>query len=138
MEMDDVDGGFALGVTRFSPTLTTIASPVASLAELDSIINQCADEQEVVFGLDCDEGAGGAFYLFVSGDRAWVHLTQGPCYTALGRVVSEPAEVVFRLDTGEKRIVQMSRTVSRQEGLQALRHWFATEQQWPKLEWVRV
>ena len=69
MELDDADGGFALEVTRFRPTLTTTASPVASSAELDSIINQYADEREVVFGLDCDEGAGGVFYLFVSGDR---------------------------------------------------------------------
>jgi hypothetical protein len=138
MEMDDANGGFALEVTRFSPTLSTGASPVISLAEFDSIISRCAEEREVVVGLICDKGAGGAFYLFVNGNRAWIHLTQGPCYTAVGQAVSEPAEVVFRLDTGETRAVPIGRTVSRQEGLNALRHWFATEQQWSELEWVRV
>jgi hypothetical protein len=137
MEMGDTAGGFELEVTRFNPALTTTASRVASLTEFDSIVSRCADEQEAVFGLSCDEGAGGAFYLFVSGDRAWVHLIAGPCCTALSRAVSGPAEVVFRLDTGERKAVPRDRTVSRKEGLQALRHWFATERQWPELEWVR-
>jgi hypothetical protein len=130
-------GGFTLEVTRFEPTLCTDESPIESLADLDAAIDEHGDVQDVVFGLAADEGAGGAFYLFVSGDRAWVHLTAGPCLTA--RVHARPerdAPVLFRLDTGETRTVPADQTVSREQGVTALRHWFRTEQPWPDLEWV--
>jgi immunity protein Imm1 of predicted polymorphic toxin system len=139
MEVDDSDGGFTLEVTRFAPALATDALPVAALADFDAAIQRYDGEGEVVFGLVGDEGAWGAFYLFVSGDRAWVHLTAGPCCTARSRVAPEPAEpLVFRLDNGEQRAVPADQTVSREQGLRALRHWLCTGQPWPGLEWVRA
>ena len=90
-----------------------------------------------MFGLVCNEGAGGAFYLFIAGGRSWVHVTAGPCLTARGRDAAGVAgSVAFRLDTGERREIAADRTVSRNQGEQALRHWFRTERQWPELVWV--
>jgi hypothetical protein len=137
VEDGEMDAGFALEVTRFTPTPVTESFPVASLADLDAAIGRCAGEPEAVFGLVCDEGAGGAFFLFVAGGRGWVHLTAGPCRTARSRDASAATgSVAFRLDTGERREVAADRTVSRKQGVQALRHWFLTEQQWPELVWV--
>jgi hypothetical protein len=136
VEDGESDAGFALEVTRFTPAPVTESFPVTSLADLDAAIGRCAGEPEVVFGLVCDEGAGGAFFLFVAGGRGWVHLTAGPCGTARSRDASAATgSVVFRLDTGERREVAADHTVPREQGVQALRHWFHTEQQWPELVW---
>ena len=137
MEAGDHDEGFALEVTLFTPAPTTDTLPIATVAELDAALGRFDGERELVLGLVCDGGAGGAFFLFVSGDRGWVHLTAGPCRTASGWAGPEPAgAVVFRLDTGDRRVVPADRTVSREQGLRALRHWFLTEQLWPELEWI--
>lgn len=136
-EADDDDLGFALEVTRFTPAPVTEAFPVASLAELDAIVRRHDGEREVVFGLDCDGGAGGAFWLFLAGERGWIHLTAGGCSTARGRdATAATGLVAFRIDTGEQREIAAGRTVSRTQGVQALRHWFCTEQQWSELEWI--
>ena len=72
-----------------------------------------------MFGLVCNEGAGGAFYLFIAGGRSWVHVTAGPCLTARGRDAAGVAgSVAFRLDTGERREIAADRTVSRNQGEQ--------------------
>ncbi|HWG47442.1 MAG TPA: hypothetical protein VN688_32055 [Gemmataceae bacterium] len=93
----------------------------------------------MVFGLVYDEGAEGAFYLFLSDDRAWVHLAAGSCRTARGRAVPElGSSVIFRLDNGEERMIPVERTVAREQGLKALRYWFSTEQAWPELNWVHA
>ena len=137
MQSDDTDSGFTLEVTRFAPDPVTESQPVALRTEFDAAVGRYDAEREVVFGLVCDEGAGGAFYMFVAGGRAWVHLTAGPCVTARSRGTARAAGVVvFRLDTGERREVEADRTVSREQGMQALRHWFCTEQQSPELAWT--
>jgi hypothetical protein len=139
MEADEHDEGFELQVTRFTPVVATDTLPVATLADFDATVRRYDGEQEVVFGLVADGGAGGAFYLFVSGARGWVHLTAGPCRTARGRAASGQSEaVVFRLGNGDRRVIPADQTVSREQGLRALRHWFRTEQPWPDLAWRRV
>lgn len=136
VEADNTDAGFALDVTRFVPAPVTESFPVASVADLDAALGRYSSAPEVVFGLVCDEGAGGAFFLFVAGGRGWVHLTAGPCRTARGPDTwGGTGLVAFRLDTGERREVAADRTVSREQGVQALRHWFCTGQQWPELVW---
>jgi hypothetical protein len=137
MEGNGHDEGFVLEVTRFTPALATETLPVPALADFDDTVRRYEAEPELVFGLVCDGGAGGAFYLFINGDRGWIHLTAGSCHTAHGRVEPQSVEpVVFRLDTGRRQAVPADQTVSRQEGLRALRHWFCTEKPWPELDWI--
>jgi hypothetical protein len=137
MEAGADDAGFALEVTRFTPTFTTELLPISTLADFDAAVGRYESDPEMVFGLICDEGAGGAFYLFISGDRAWIHLTAGPCSTARDRATQKSAErLVFRLDNGERRTVARDETVSREQGCRALRHWFLTEQPWDELDWT--
>jgi len=137
VEDGETDAGFTLEVTRFTPAPVTESFSIASLNDLDAAIGRYAGESEMVFGLVCDEGAGGAFFLFVAGGRGWVHLTAGPCSTARSRDASAATvPVVFRLDTGERCAVAADRTLSREQGVQALHYWFRTEQQWPELVWV--
>jgi hypothetical protein len=134
----DVREGFVAEVTRFRPQPFTEAHPIATLAELDALLAGLSAEAVWVIGLACDEGAGGALYLFASGSRALLHLTAGRSFVTEDPCNADPPEsrAVFRLDTGELREVHPRRTVSLREGIGALRYWFVNEDQEPGLGWV--
>jgi hypothetical protein len=135
---DSAREGFVAEVTRFRPEPVTATRPVATLAELDAVLADVEVEPTWVMGLACDEGAGGAFYLFTSGGRALVHLTAGRCFGTEDHHNTDPPEarVAFRFDNGQAHEVHPRRTVSLREGIGALRYWFMTEDLEPGLGWV--
>jgi hypothetical protein len=137
--MDEaVREGFAAEVTRFLPQPVTTTHPIATLAELDAILSGLGAELTWVIGLSCEEGVGGALYVFVSGDRALVHLTAGRCFAIEDSRNTDPPDsrVRFRLDTGQVHEVHPRQTVSLREATGALRYWFVNEDQEPGLGWV--
>jgi hypothetical protein len=84
-----------------------------------------------------DEADRGSFWLLVRGDRAFIHLMEGPCLSARdpAAIGGEDGTVAFRDDGGNWHEVPPKATVSREQGLRALRHWMTSGEKLPDLDW---
>jgi hypothetical protein len=82
----------------------------------------------------------GSFWLFLNGDRAWIHLIEGPYFTARDPAASglPHAIVEFRDDTGSPHPIAVRDTVSRDQGLRALRLWMPHAERLAELTWTRA
>ena len=133
---------FELVVTGFDPTPVTRTVRIKTVAELDASLRDREGEELLFVGLSCiAEGAEwGAFGLFLSGGRAYIHLVEGPCLTARdpSEVVPDGGGVRFRDDGGNWHEFPMAETVSRELGLRAVRHWLPRGDKLPELSWGRA
>jgi hypothetical protein len=137
---DDADGpDFLLEVTRFVPDPLAESYSIKSEEDLESALEAYETEDTLVVALACDEGAGGAFFLFLAEERACIHLTEGPCWTAAEHTPSREAQPVsFRMDNGERLEVIVEQTVTRKQGIEALRQWYRTGERTLELDWRKV
>ena len=113
--IDDPDY-FTLVLTRFTPRPKAEESRINSVTEFDEKLAPVQAEPLLFVGLSCmAEGAeGGAFSLFLSGDRAWIHLMEGRCLTGKDpeSVRHGPDTVRFQDDGGNWHDLALSDTVS--------------------------
>src|SRR5688500_13563123 len=94
--------GFLLEVTRFTPAPVAESYAIESLEDLEEALEGVAEEATVVIALACDDGAGGAFFVFLSEGRACIHLTEGACWTARECPPLPDDQIIcFRMDNGE-------------------------------------
>jgi hypothetical protein len=96
----------------------------------------------LAIGLNCvAEGADwGSFLLLLNGERGVVHLMEGPCLTARDPNLRAPGapSVKFQDDAGVWHDVPFEGTISREQGLRALRHWLPRGEKLPELTWRRA
>lgn len=130
---------YLLEVTRFTPSPAAESYAIESLEGLDDALEGVAEEATVVIALACDDGAGGAFFVFLSEGRACIHLTEGACWTASERTPLPNDQIIcFRMDNGDGLQVMAEQTVTRQQGFQALRHWFVQGERWDEVAWRKL
>jgi hypothetical protein len=133
---------FELALTRFTPRPATQTARITTVAELDQHLRAAEGQELLCVGLCCiaEEADWGAFCLLVSGERAYIHLQDGPCLT--GREpppVRKAAGRVRFLDDGENwHEFELANTVPREVGLRALRHWLPRGERLAELEWGRA
>ena len=109
------------------------------MQELDDRLADLLSEPILAIGLNCvaDGADWGHFLLLLSGERALVHLMEGPCVSARDPSLGAPAasSVKFQDDAGFWHEVPFTGTISQQQGLRALRHWLPRGEKLPELEW---
>jgi hypothetical protein len=133
---------FELALTQFAPRPATRTFRIKTVAELDEHLRSVAEQEFLSVGLCCiaEEADWGSFWLLVSGERACIHLLEGPCLT--GRAPSPGGRgaerVRFLDDGGNWHEFALADTVSREMGLRALRHWLPRAEKLPELEWNRT
>ncbi len=134
---------FELEITRFEPTPATTEHRIKTVDALDRLLGNFESESELVIGLtavdpdDCDMGS---FWLFLKGERSWAHLTEGACYEARDPAFSGPSQATleFQDDSGNQHRVPVRHTLSRDQGLKALRHWLPHGERLSELIWSQV
>jgi hypothetical protein len=132
---------FELMVARFTPAPRADECRISTARELDEQLAGVLAEPMLAVGLNCvAEGADwGSLLLLLNGERAWVHLMEGPCLTARDPTVSRSgAPVSFRDDAGVWHEVPFEDTIPREQGLRALRHWLPRGEKLPELVWGRA
>jgi hypothetical protein len=133
------EGDFLLEVTRFTPKAVTETYSIEMPGDLDAAWSGCEGEETLVLALACDDGAAGAFFLFLAEGRACIHLTEGVCWTACQQASQEGTKAVsFRMDNGETLEVIAEQTVTRQLGWTALQHWYLEGERWDVLRWRKL
>jgi hypothetical protein len=128
---------FKLMIARFAPKSKSECR-IKSVDELDARLTGVLSESMLAIGLACvAEGADwGAFLLLLNGERAWVHLMEGPCLTARDpEARGSGASVRFCDDAGVWHEIPLEDTISREQGLRALRHWLPRGDKLPELAW---
>jgi hypothetical protein len=112
---------------------------VDSPEEFDERLADFRAEPELVVGVTYvyDEGGEGSFWLFLNGDRGYIHLIDGPCYTARNPAFEGLTQgaLTFRDDVGFPHEIELRNTVTRDQGLAALRHWMQGGEQLSELTW---
>lgn len=113
-----------------------------STDELNMVLDPFADESHLAIGLhefDEDDCHWGSFWVFLNHLRAWIHLSEGPCLTARDRALSDSSlEEEFLIDNGDTKKVPYRDTVSRTQGLRALRVWMSEGKKLAELTWERL
>jgi hypothetical protein len=131
---------FELMIARFTPKPRVEECRIKTVKEFDERLAPLIAEPMLAIGLNCiAEGAGwGSFLLLLSEERALIHLMEGPCLTAheAGHRFSGAPTVKFLDDAMVWHEVPFERTVSREQGLRALRHWLPRGEKLPELMWV--
>jgi hypothetical protein len=130
---------FQLEITRFGDGPATEEYEIETVEELDARLGDLAAEPQLALGL-CyvfEEADEGSFWLFLNGDRAYIHLVDGPCYTAWDPSVEGPAETVitFQDDAGFPHHIPLRKTTAREQGLRALRLWMQGGEKLADLTW---
>jgi hypothetical protein len=144
MSVDNVEPAFfELELTSLEPLCPTRERRIKTIKGLDRELAQVQSAAQLVVGLtafDADECDMGSFWLFLNGARAWIHLTEGACFTARapGAAGRSRATVEFQDDGGTRHRIPLRDTVSRDQGLEALRRWLPHGEKWPGLRWVRA
>lgn len=130
---------FELTLTHFTPHPVTESCKIETVAELDEYLLRIAGEKLLSIGVGCiaDEADWGSCWLFINGDRAHIHLLEGPCVTGRDPSIAEQGgeRVRFRDDGGNWHDFEFVDTVSREQGLRALRHWLPRGEKLPELRW---
>jgi hypothetical protein len=138
-DADDSDY-FELMIARFKPKLQTEECRIKTGEELDDRLARVLAEPQLAIGLGfVEDGAGwGYFLLLLNGERAWIHLMEGPCVTGRDSKVAlaDTRPVRFRDDVGVWHEVPFKDTITREQGVQALRHWLPRGEKLPELTWV--
>jgi hypothetical protein len=138
---DDLPEYFELMIARFMAEPTTEECRVESLEELDVRLAPVLSEPILTIGLNrvIDDADWGHFLLLLNGDRAWIHLVDGPCLTGrdpnLRASAAQP--VMFQDDAGVWHEVPYDGTLSREQGLAALRHWAPRGEKSAELAWSK-
>lgn len=140
-ELADADF-FELMVTRFTPESSTEECQIETLQELDERLATVLSDQMLAINLNCvsDDADWGSFLLLLCGERALVHLMEGPCISARDPSLSAPgaAPVRFRDDAGFWHEAPFEHTISREQGLRSLRRWLSQRSKAPELLWTQV
>ena len=140
-EMADADF-FELLVTRFTPEPSTEECRIETVQELDERLAPILSEQMLAINLNCvsDDADWGSFLLLLCGERALIHLMEGPCISARdpSLVAPDASPVRFRDDAGFWHEAPFEHTISREQGLRALRHWLSQGETASELSWTRV
>jgi hypothetical protein len=129
---------FDLTIARFTPKPRADECRIKTVRELNERLAEIITEPMLAIGLGCvAEGADwGHFLLLLNGERAWVHLMEGPCLTAHDPSVSGSRTLVsFQDDAGVSHEIPFEDTISREQGLRALRHWLPRGKKLPELVW---
>lgn len=139
-EMDQVAAPdyFELMIARFTPKPRADELRITTLGELDQCLAHCMTEPMLAIGLSCvaEDADWGHFLLLMNGERAWVHLMEGPCRTARDPGVNGSRSLVtFEDDGGVSHKIPFEDTISREQGLRALRHWLPRGEKLPELVW---
>jgi hypothetical protein len=132
---------FELMIARFTPNPQVSEWRINTVRELDECLAGLLTEPLLAVGLGCvAEGADwGSFLLLLHRERGWVHLMEGACLTARDPSLTGPNGVVrFQDDAGVWHEVAFEETISREQGLQALRHWLPRGDKLPELRWVKA
>jgi len=107
--------------------------------EVDERLAGVRAEPELVVGVTyiCDDADEGSFWLFLNGDRGYIHLIDGPCYTARNPAFEGLTQgaLNFRDDVGFGHEIELRNTVTRDQGFAALRHWMQGGEQLAELTW---
>jgi hypothetical protein len=115
---------------------------LSSTDELDRVLDRFADESHLAIGLDEldeDDCHWGSFWVFLTHLRAWIHLMEGPCLTARDPTLSDSSiEEEFLIDNGDSKQVPYRDTLSREQGLGALRVWMSEGKKLDELTWERL
>jgi hypothetical protein len=64
---DTSEVDFLLEVTRFTPGPVSESYAIESASDLEAVADHFREEATLVFGLACEQGAGGAFFLASAG-----------------------------------------------------------------------
>jgi hypothetical protein len=129
---------FDLMIARFTPTPRTEESRIKTVRELDERLAGIMADPILAIGLGCvaEDADWGHFLLLLNGERARVHLMEGPCLTARDPNVSGSRTLVgFQDDAGVSHLIPFDDTISREQGLRALRHWLPCGEKLPELVW---
>jgi hypothetical protein len=129
---------FELMIARFTPKPRAKQCRIKTVGELDERLAGALADPMLAIGLTCvAEGVDwGSFLLLLNGERAWVHLMVGHCITARDpKIRDTSASVSFLDDAGVWHQMPFEATLSREQGLCALRHWLPRGEKLPKLAW---
>ena len=87
--------------------------------------------------IDSEGGDMGSFWLFLNGDRGWIHLIEGPCFTARDPLTTETSDaaIEFQDEAGFTHHIPLHDTVSREQGFAAIRHWMPHGDRLSGLQW---
>jgi hypothetical protein len=134
---------FEVRITRFVPGPVTQDWQVKTVKELDRLLSGVESEPQFFLGVGAVDPDGcdmGAFSLFVNGDRAWVHLVEGPCWTARDPSFRGKTRAAVEVldDGGHGHLIPVRETISRCQGLEAVRHWMPRGEMLPELRWGRA
>jgi hypothetical protein len=144
MSIENVEPDFfELELTSLEPTRVTRERRIKTVKGLDRALASFRSAAQLVVGLTAVDPDGcdmGSFWLFLNGDRAWIHLTEGACFTARDPAAPRRTRAVmgFHDDGGNTHRVRLHDTVSRDQGLRALRHWLPQGERLPELSWVQA
>ena len=129
---------FELMIARFTPKPRVGEFRITTMGELDERLAEIMTEPMLAIGLGCvaKDANWGHFLLLLNGERAWVHLMEGPCLTARDPSVSGSHSLVaFQDDVWVSHEIPFEDTISREQGLRALRHWLPRGEKLPELVW---
>src|SRR5262245_27018713 len=89
---------FELLISRFTPQATSEESRINTVQELDERLAPVRPEPRLAILLCCvaEEADWGSFTLLLNGERALVHLLEGPCFTARDPNLHAPGAVPGR------------------------------------------
>jgi hypothetical protein len=144
MPTDNVDPDFfELEITSLQPARPTSECRIKTVQDLDRALAGVESAVQLALGVtacDADGGDMGSFWLFLNGDRAWIHLIEGLCFTARDPQATGRSQAIveFKDDAGHIHRISTSDTVSREQGIEALRRWLPHGEKLPELEWDRA
>jgi hypothetical protein len=129
---------FELTIARFTPKPVVEECRIKTVCELDDRLAEIITEPMLAIGLGCvaEDADWGHFLLLLNGERSWVHLMEGPCLTARDPSVSGARTLMsFQDDAGVSHEIPFEDTISREQGLRALRYWLPRGEKLPELVW---
>jgi hypothetical protein len=129
---------FDLMIARFTPKLSASECRIRTVRELDERLAETMTEPMLAIGIGCvtKDADWDHFLLLLNGDRAWIHLMAGRCITARDpNSLSSQTLVNFQDDAGVSHKIAFQDTVSRDQGLRALRHWLPRGDKLTELVW---
>ena len=129
---------FDLIIAHFTPKPRADECRIKTVRELDERLAEIITEPMLAIGLGCvaEDANWGHFLLLLNGERSWVHLMEGPCLTARDPSVSGSRTLVsFQDDAGVSHEIPFEDTISREQGLRALRYWLPRGEKLPELVW---
>jgi hypothetical protein len=133
---------FELMVTRFLPRPKTEEFHIKTVQELDECLASVLPEHVLTVSLNCvsEEADWGSFVLLLCGERALVHLIEGPCLSARDPSLGAGSGrmVKFQDDAGFAHEVPFEHTLAREQGLKALRLWLPRGERLTELPWTQV